>query len=320
MVLQDIGGGNVSAVSYDSQAPLDKTLRSFAINLTNNPTFGQILNQARGEKVEAVLQQTQGGPARHHDRRHHGRREEEGSGRQGQPSRASSSISGAPKACARVRLSDVQRVRFLNPAMDGEVKKALETLALSHDTQKKAVSLAFTRRRQAHRQGRLRRREPDLEDELSPRPRQEGQAVPAGLGRRREHPGRGLDQRPHGPGQRPAHLLPDGPVSAAVRPAAGRRARTVRLAAAADLSGARWSTDQAASKAGCAGATGMRADRQTPRRCEPARRQGRPMDRGGPRAEADASRTPSTSATAASTRRRRRRSWATSSSTRSRSR
>ncbi|MBY0522707.1 MAG: DUF4139 domain-containing protein, partial [Gemmataceae bacterium] len=31
MVLSDLGGGHVSAVSYDSQAPIDKTLRSFAI-------------------------------------------------------------------------------------------------------------------------------------------------------------------------------------------------------------------------------------------------------------------------------------------------
>jgi len=58
MVLSDLGGGHVSAVSYDSQAPIEKTLRSFAVNLTNNPTFGQILNQARGEKAEVVLQQT----------------------------------------------------------------------------------------------------------------------------------------------------------------------------------------------------------------------------------------------------------------------
>ena len=42
-----------------------------------------------------------------------------------------------------VKLADVQRVRFLNPIMDSEVRKALETLALSHDTQKKAVSLNF---------------------------------------------------------------------------------------------------------------------------------------------------------------------------------
>jgi hypothetical protein len=42
-----------------------------------------------------------------------------------------------------VKLADVQRVRFLNPVMDNEVRKALETLTLSHDTQKKAVSLNF---------------------------------------------------------------------------------------------------------------------------------------------------------------------------------
>src|SRR5205085_6110204 len=42
-----------------------------------------------------------------------------------------------------VKLAEVQRVRFLNPVMDTELKRALETLALSHDTQKKAVSLNF---------------------------------------------------------------------------------------------------------------------------------------------------------------------------------
>src|SRR5262249_43267590 len=41
------------------------------------------------------------------------------------------------------KLSEVQRVRFLSPTMDREFKAALETLALSHDTQKKAVSIRF---------------------------------------------------------------------------------------------------------------------------------------------------------------------------------
>src|SRR5262249_52938016 len=41
-------------------------------------------------------------------------------------------------------LAEVQRLRFLNPVMDSEVKKALEVLAMSHDTQKKAVSLNFS--------------------------------------------------------------------------------------------------------------------------------------------------------------------------------
>src|SRR5262249_30053087 len=42
-----------------------------------------------------------------------------------------------------VKLAEVQRLRFLNAVMDSEFKKALETLALGHDTQKKAVSLHF---------------------------------------------------------------------------------------------------------------------------------------------------------------------------------
>jgi hypothetical protein len=144
MVLQDLGGGHISAVSYDSQAPIDKTLRSFAIDLTSNPSFSQILNQGRGEKVEVVLQQSN----------------------TTQPGTLTGTILGVEKQkqpagkegtlevellnlwCAEgmrsVKLSELQRLRFLNPVMDSEVKKALEVLALSHDTQKKAVSLSFS--------------------------------------------------------------------------------------------------------------------------------------------------------------------------------
>src|SRR5262249_38299102 len=42
-----------------------------------------------------------------------------------------------------VKLSEVQRLRFLNAVMDSEVKKALETLGVGNDTEKKAVSIYF---------------------------------------------------------------------------------------------------------------------------------------------------------------------------------
>src|SRR3954469_25013270 len=58
MVLRDLDGGHIATVSYDSNAPVERTLKSFAINLTANPSFGAILTQARGEKVEVVLQQS----------------------------------------------------------------------------------------------------------------------------------------------------------------------------------------------------------------------------------------------------------------------
>src|SRR5262249_32345856 len=46
----------------DSSDPIDKILRSFALDLTMNPTFGQILNQARGEKIDITLAQKKDAP------------------------------------------------------------------------------------------------------------------------------------------------------------------------------------------------------------------------------------------------------------------
>src|SRR5262249_19151409 len=39
MVLRDLDGGHISAVSYDSNAPIERTLKSFAVNLTGNPSL-----------------------------------------------------------------------------------------------------------------------------------------------------------------------------------------------------------------------------------------------------------------------------------------
>jgi hypothetical protein len=143
MVLRDLDGGFVAAVSYESRDPVDKTLKSFAINLHGNPSYGGILNQARGERVEVALQQ----------------------GTANQPGTLTGTILGVEHQkqavgketvdvellnlwCAEgmreVKLADVQRVRFLNPVLESEVKRALEVLAQSHDVQKKAVSLNFT--------------------------------------------------------------------------------------------------------------------------------------------------------------------------------
>src|SRR5947209_13287709 len=143
MVLRDLDGGHVSAVSYDSAAPVERTLRSFALDLTANPPLHELLNQARGEKVEVSLQQ----------------------GAAGQPASLTGTVVGVEKQrqpqgkdatvevallnlwCAdglrALKLSEVQRVRLLSPVLEGELRKALEALAQSHDAQKKAVSLRF---------------------------------------------------------------------------------------------------------------------------------------------------------------------------------
>ena len=133
--------GKVSSVTYDSHDPIDRTLRSFAINLNNNPSFAEILKQARGEAVEVTL-----------------------AANASQPGSLTGKIIGVEKQkvvtkegaqeaevlnlwCAEgvrsIRLNELQKLRFSNPVIENEMRRALETLSLSHDSQKKSVSLFF---------------------------------------------------------------------------------------------------------------------------------------------------------------------------------
>jgi len=142
MVLQDLGGGHIDAVSYESHDPIDKTLKSFAIDLTRNPTFGQILNQARGEKVEVVQQQAANQPGTLTGTVVGVEKQKQAAGKDAVIENEVLNMWCA-EGLRSVKLTDVQRLRFLNPVMETEFRKALDVLSLSHDTQKKAVSLSF---------------------------------------------------------------------------------------------------------------------------------------------------------------------------------
>jgi hypothetical protein len=144
MVLQDLGGGHISAVSYESRDPIDKTLKSFAINLTQNPGYGQILNQARGEKVEVVLQSTSSTQPATLTGTVLGVEDQEQPATKDKTTKVEMLNLWCAEGMRSFKLADVGRVRFLNPVMENEVRRALEVLSLSHDTQKKAVSLVFS--------------------------------------------------------------------------------------------------------------------------------------------------------------------------------
>ena len=58
MVLQDLGGGQVSAVTYDSREPMAHTLKTFTIDLTESPTLADLLQQVRGERIEIEAPQS----------------------------------------------------------------------------------------------------------------------------------------------------------------------------------------------------------------------------------------------------------------------
>jgi hypothetical protein len=154
LILQDGGGGKISAVNYDSYDPIEKTLRSFAIDLSANPTFGQILNQARGEKIEVV----------HFEKIEpkDGDKKPPQPAKAAPPARVVGTIVGME---AQIRPSDgreveilnlttaeglqaipldhVLSIRFLNQTLEKEFQRALLVLARAHDTQKKTISLGF---------------------------------------------------------------------------------------------------------------------------------------------------------------------------------
>src|SRR5665213_1593831 len=55
LLLQDMDGGKVGTVSYPGQAPLAHTLKSFQVDITDNPTMADLLNQLRGAKITVSL-------------------------------------------------------------------------------------------------------------------------------------------------------------------------------------------------------------------------------------------------------------------------
>src|SRR5439155_26666168 len=141
LVLEDTGGGKIVAVNYDSQDPIERTLHTFALDLTTNPSLGDLLNQARGEKVEVTMQSPmQSGTLTGTILGMESQRQ----------SPAKDQVVDidilnllTADGLRSVALAQVQRVRFVNPALDGELKRALEIIAGARNHQNKSVSLSF---------------------------------------------------------------------------------------------------------------------------------------------------------------------------------
>src|SRR5262245_6526473 len=148
LVLQDQGGGQVSTINYDNRNPIDMTLKSFALDLTQNPSMAELLNQARGEKVEVVTTADNKNPVVGQSETLNGtivgvEKQRQAVGRDQVIEVAQVNLLTAD-ALRGVPMAQVQKVRFLKPALEQEFKKALEVLAAGHDKQKKTVSLNFT--------------------------------------------------------------------------------------------------------------------------------------------------------------------------------
>lgn len=134
--------GKITPLRYDSQEPIEKTLKSFGIDLSGNPSYGQLINQIRGEKVEVTMGNTGNLPATMQ-----GTIMGMESQMRGEPGKPATEKEFLNLLCSEglrnIPLADIQRVRFLNPVLESELKRALEVVSIGHDSQKKTVRLGF---------------------------------------------------------------------------------------------------------------------------------------------------------------------------------
>lgn len=135
LVVQDLGGGTIGSVGYASRDPIDKTLKSFAVDITGKPTLPQLFDQLRGEPVEIT------GPRQI----------------KGVIVGVETQTIQLEKGTIEVHLLNVLTdagleqlridpglgVHLTNGKIDAELRKALATLATGHDADKKTVSIEF---------------------------------------------------------------------------------------------------------------------------------------------------------------------------------
>ena len=137
MVLEDLGGGTVSTVSYASRDPLTKTLETFAVNLTDNPSMGQLLGRLRGEAIDVdALAPASGAIV--------------GVEKRAVPVGADKTIEKefvtilTKDGLRTLPLDSITRIKLVDPRLQSELEKALDVLALGHDNEKKSVTLNFS--------------------------------------------------------------------------------------------------------------------------------------------------------------------------------
>src|SRR6266700_640118 len=138
LLLQDMGGGKVTTVVYPSQDPIDKTLKSFQVDITGDPSLAELLGQLRGAKVQVTA----------------GAENLSGTilGLEKKPKAIGEKgsievwtlnlISGG--TIRSVELADAKKIELEDQQLQEELSKALTALAQARDQDKKPVTINFS--------------------------------------------------------------------------------------------------------------------------------------------------------------------------------
>jgi hypothetical protein len=155
LVLTDKDGGKIRAVTYDNRMPVEFTLKGFVIDVTENPTIGQLLHQVRGEKIEVT---DKGGVITTGQIVSVGRPTPptipsrpipDADGDQPRPPVPSADPGEflnilTEDGLQSVELKQLKKIKLLRPELQAEFRMALELLASSRGDNKKTVSVVFS--------------------------------------------------------------------------------------------------------------------------------------------------------------------------------
>ncbi len=138
IILQDQDGGRVGTISYPSQDPLSKTLKSFQVDITQNPSLAQLLNQLRGARVTVQSQ------AEKLTGTILGVEITRKSAEQGQTIETATLnlLSGAN--VRSIGLQSISNLSLDDPQLEEELTKALAALVQARDQDKKPVTINFS--------------------------------------------------------------------------------------------------------------------------------------------------------------------------------
>ncbi len=141
LVLQDLNGGHVGVVTYPSQDPLAKTLGSFQVDISDNPSLGDLLDKLRGARVSFLnpyTTQPDGGTILGVEKRQvPGAKDGE------QPLEKTFLNLVTDKGLTSLDLTLIYAIKLEDRALQEELNRALAAVAGARDQDKKPVDIRF---------------------------------------------------------------------------------------------------------------------------------------------------------------------------------
>ena len=136
LVLEDRGGGRISTITYGARDPIAKTLKTFALDLTNDPTVADLLRQVRGQRVEIDGPKPIQGRIVGIERRFQ---------QVGKDEAIEVEVLNllTDTGLRSVMLEGIGEIRFADEKISNDFQEALSVLAEGHVSDKKTVTLKF---------------------------------------------------------------------------------------------------------------------------------------------------------------------------------